>query len=389
MSNGAVEQTSSSSLDPFSKKALSWLVLVLWLLLGVAAVALVESMHVFSFYVRPEWSLLAGFSLLGLVALFASIVAIGNPRRAGLIFLIATPVMAACIAWSERMSIVVMGVSVRRIMLVFAGTSLLFLIPGVFWLATARAGWAPISSGVRHRTKALLVAALGLVCVTAGLFITLNMPGYEWECQKQVPPVFAQRFPDHAVFTAKVLLVGNSGPSPDFSYWALARVERQFWRLSIWTRRFVILRGFFKRGGTREYFVDGRRSPALLAHFLPVIEPYRCCHTQPLERAAADLRALQEGPPKSGVRIIGSVFTSIYSKSEPARGVEILITGPAGTVTTTTDQQGVYDAGPLPAGHYSVQVGPATLRGYDSGAQGNPKSGQIWGATLIAYRSTP
>jgi hypothetical protein len=103
----------------------------------------------------------------------------------------------------------------------------------------------------------------------------------------------------------------------------------------------VILRRFFKKGEQREYFVDGRPSAALLAHFLFVIEPYPCCHTQPLERAAADLRALQEGPAKSGVRVIGSVFSKMYGESAPAPEVEILVTGPAGTVTTTTDQQGV------------------------------------------------
>lgn len=135
-----MEETSSSSAARFFKRALSWLVLVLWLLLGIAGVALVESALVFTPYFRPGWSHLAGFSLLGVVPLLASLIAVENPRRAGLLFLIAAPIMAACVAWSQRMSIVVMGVSVRRILLVFGGTSLLFLIPGAFWLATARAG---------------------------------------------------------------------------------------------------------------------------------------------------------------------------------------------------------------------------------------------------------
>lgn len=384
-----MEPASSGWIVPVVRKALSWLVVVLWLLLGVAAVALLESQRVFSIYSRPEWSHVAGFSLLGLVALLASVIAIEDRRPAGLLFLISAPIVAGCIAWWQRISPVVMGVSVARIIAVCAATSLLFLVPGVFWLVTARADWPPLALNWKRRTRigvrALLSSVLLISCVALGLFVTLNMPNPEWDCQKHTPPVFAPRFPDHAVFTAKVTFVGNTnGPLPDFSYWAVARVQHRFWGLSRWVPRFILLREIFRRGETREYFVDGRRSTALLAHFLPVIAPYRCSHTQPLERAAADLRALQEGPPKSGVRIIGSVYTSMYLTSVPARGIEILITGPAGTVTATTDQEGVYDFGPLPPGHYSVQVAAAEPRLYMSRAEGDPRSGQVWGATLLA-----
>ena len=397
VSNVAMEQTKPSA-APLFKKGLSWFVVVLGLLLGIAGVALVESTLVFSPYFRPEWSQLAGFSLLGVVALLASLIAVENPRRAALVFFVATPIMASCVAWSQRMSIVVMGVSVHRILAVFAGTSLLFLIPGAFWLGTANARWPVVSSGWKRSTKicvrALLAAALSLTCVAAGLFVTLEMPSYgRWDCNREIPPVYAQRFPGNAVFTADVVLVGNSdGPLSNYSYWAIARVHRRFWGLSSWAPQFVILRGIFKQGERREYFVDGRPSDALLAHFLFVIEPYPCCHTQPLERAGADLRALQEGPPKSGTRIIGSVFTRMYGKSQPARDIEILVTGPEGRVTTITDQEGVYDVGPLPPGHYSVQVASADARLRMYHAEGDVKSGQVWGATLVApgaARSTP
>lgn len=86
--------------------------------------------------VPPDW-----FFAVGSCRLIASLVAIENPRRAGLLFLFVAPIMAACVAWSLPMSTAAMGVSVRRILVVFAATSLLFLIPGVFWLTTTRAGW--------------------------------------------------------------------------------------------------------------------------------------------------------------------------------------------------------------------------------------------------------
>lgn len=284
-----MEPAGSGWVVPVFRKALSWLVAVLWLLLGVAAVALLESQRVFSTYARPEWSRLAGFTLLGLVALLASLIAIENRRPAGLLFLISAPIMAGYIAWWQRISLVVMGVSVGRIIAVFAVTSLLFLVPGIFWLVTARADWPPLASNWKRRTKigmrVLLSSVLLISCVALGLFVTLNMPNPEWDCQKYTPPVFAPRFPDHAVFTAKVTFVGNTnGSLPDFSYWAVARVQHRFWGLSRWTPRFILLRGIFKRGETREYFVDGRPSTALLAHFLPVIAPYRC-FSHPTARA--------------------------------------------------------------------------------------------------------
>ena len=116
-----------------------------------------------------------------------------------------------------------------------------------------------------------------------------------------------------------------------------------------------------------------------------MVELYPCCHTGPIGRAVADLRALQDGPPKSGVRIIGTVYTDMYVTSEPARNVEVIVTGPKGNISTTTDQQGVYDLAGLPEGHYSVTVNADHY--FFHSAVADVKSGQVWGTTLIARPS--
>jgi hypothetical protein len=97
-----------------------------------------------------------------------------------------------------------------------------------------------------------------------------------------------------------------------------------------------------------------------------------------------DLRVLQDGPPKDGVRIIGRVYTGMYVTSEPARGIKLLITGPGGSISTTTDHQGVYDLVGLAPGHYSVDVESGSHSDYRDRAQADVKSGEVWEATLIA-----
>lgn len=87
------------------------------------------------------------------------------------------------------------------------------------------------------------------------------------------------------------------------------------------------------------------------------------------------------------------MYTDLLVTSEPARGVKLLITGPAGSISTTTDQQGIYDLVGLPAGRYSVQVeSPVEFedqRHLLSRAEGDVKSGEVWGATLVAGLAQP
>src|SRR5258706_5485287 len=66
-----------------------------------------------------------------------------------------------------------------------------------------------------------------------------------------------------------------------------------------------------------------------------------------------DLRILRGTPTREGVRVIGQTSVG-YGK--PLRGVKVLVTGPSGTITVVTDQDGIYDLPNLPVGHYKVHV---------------------------------
>jgi hypothetical protein len=108
---------------------------------------------------------------------------------------------------------------------------------------------------------------------------------------------------------------------------------------------------------------------------------------EPIGRAAVDLRVLQDGPPSSGVRIIGRVYADTYGT--PASGAKVLITVPGGSISTTTDQQGIYDLVGLPAGRYSVRLEPGIATMYSHETEQDVKSGEVWGATLFDRPAQP
>lgn len=222
-----------------------------------------------------------------------------------------------------------------------------------------------------------------VLCMLSGLLLALYLPINGWACH-QNPPITAPQYPDQAVFTAKALVVSH-GFAPlrnVLSSWSLLRVERRFWGVSSWTG-FVILRIELPKPYADEYLIDGRRSQGLLMHFLPVIEFDDCSHTKPLDHAAVDLRILQDGPPKSGVRIIGQVYEGELITNKPVPAVKLWITGPAGTIATITDAQGIYDLVELPAGHYSIRVDPTFLhRRSPYSREADLKSGEIWSPIL-------
>jgi hypothetical protein len=217
----------------------------------------------------------------------------------------------------------------------------------------------------------------------AGLLLSFYLPKSGWGDCREYPPLSVQRFPDQAVFTASLVFAKGDLRDSGFGAGSLMHVRQRFWGLPWWAPDFVIVRGFF-RAEKGEYLFDVRRTQGLLTHFLPVFDTYPCCHTQPIDRAVADLRSLRDGPPRSGVRIIGTVYTDMFVTSEPSRNVEVVVTGPKGSISTTTDQYGIYDLAGLPEGHYSVVVNHENLGYFRHKAEADVKSGQVWGVTLIA-----
>ena len=362
MSNRRMGSDHFRWLAPLLKEGVSWAVFLLWIALGAFATAIFASVPVGWSWV-VEWPRAFGFGLLGLTSVLASILALRNRRQAARLFLLTAPVMAGCFAWGQRLGRYDGTFSFRKFTLVFAGTAVLLIAPGLFWLITGRWGWRPLITrreqpGVSPRQPFILNLSLFSFLIVVCAFGSLYFPIYELDCGGH-PPVSVQTSPKQAVFTGKVLFVAR----PQFSelrYWALLRVERVYWGLPRWMTGIVFVRGYFR--GTdagQEYFVDAYRSEGALTRFLPIVEHYPCCHTMPISDAEVDLRVLQDGTSKSGTRIIGRVYSFLSDRPGErfVPGVTVVVIGPAGSLSTTTDKSGIYDFRNLPPGYYSIRVG--------------------------------
>jgi len=379
----------------FLKLALSSLAVALGVIAGIFGVAIASNVPAFGDGVGTDGARAAAVALFGFIALLGSVAALRRPRRAAILFLVAAPAMGTFDTLSSYLRRPNGGVSLEQLALEFLEASVMLAIPGLFWLMTSRAGWRPLIPirtipGKPMRRFPLIEPLLFGTFVAVGLFSGLTLQRFGEDCYKVSPPISGPQFRDQVVFTARVLFVAHPSPWPE-GFWSVVRVQRRFWGLPAWAPNYVLLRGYpFDLGDRAEHLVDARRSRGLLTHFLPIVEIYPCCHTEPLDRATVDLRVLRDGPPKSGVRIIGRVDNSEFVTSEPVRGVRVLIAGPGGNISTTTDQQGIYNLVGLPAGHYSVQVESESQQDHFYGkAQSDVKSGEVWGARLVAHLVQP
>lgn len=364
-------------LAPLMKDVTSWAVFLWGLATGGLSTILFAGLPI-GRGEQIDWSKNLGLGLLGFVPLLASLLALRNRRQAALLYLLSAPLVAVCFGWEDRLfqRIFEDTFSFQEFSLVFAGSAALLLLPGLFWLITSRWGWQSligrgISAEYTSRQPLIFTGVVLLILVLACTFTSLYLP-FDFNCYKGGRPVSIQTSPRHTVFTGRVLTLGRPLHSRGCP-WALLRVEHIYWGLPRWMSGMVIVRGYFRETDKdQEYFVDAYRSDGVLTRFIPVVEFYPCCHTTLLKNAEVDLRVLQDGPPKSGVRIIGRV----YDLRATNRGAfvpdsPILVTGPAGPISTLTDKAGIYDLRDLPPGHYSMRVG---LRDYGA----DLKTGDIW-----------
>ncbi len=327
---------------------------------------------------------------IGFVLLFASLTAVRNRKLAALLLLAASPVAGLFAWWPD-------SASWRESLVVAIVLLVVFIGPGIFWLATHRIGWPPVWNTVgvslSRRIAAVvctvfllyLVASVGVISMLVRLQAIGDCSGYD-------PPFVKQRFPSQAVFVAKVIHLGYPRGyvgGRKVSGWAVARVQHGFWGLPWWNSSFVLLTQYLFEGGERD-FVDGQWRGGLLTLGLPIVEFGTCSRSGRLSNAEVELRVLQDGPPKIGVRIIGRAMRRTHApdyREEPAPGVNVIIAGPAGSVTTTTDLHGIYDVTGLPSGRYSIRTDSYNEKwhAYPScGLQENPtlSSGDVWGCTI-------
>jgi hypothetical protein len=232
---------------------------------------------------------------------------------------------------------------------------------------------------LRIRKWSFIWKALGVVFLLSVIFVgrivwELRAPE-GFECHHIPHPFASRQSPEQAVFIGRICATGllwplGAGPLREGTprrYWAIAVVHKTYWGLPWWDRKLVLLTAFVRGGtgleGGDTYFIDGNRERRWLTRRLPIFEIH-CTRTTALKDADIDLRALSDGPPKNGGRIMG--YT--YRRTPPSEwkempSVKVGINGPTGEIVVTSDPQGFYDISGLPPGVYYVhgmdpQAGP-------------------------------
>lgn len=255
-----------------------------------------------------------------------------------------------------------------------------FLVFGLFWLVTHKLGWPALrpslprsiarrlATRVRNFTYIVIIGVVAIF-VQVALRSSLNGP----DCGGH--PLFSEPlFPAQSVFTARTLIVGRSLnalawksflPSSikpwQLGDWAIARVERRLWGVP-WSRFVLLTNGFFWRG--EPYFIDGHFPDGVLTRFLPIIEAGSCARSMPLVDADLEFRVLKERQPSNGARIIGHVENLPSSLEYPARptkrhylvGLRVSLIGANGTLTTMTDQDGIYEFDGVQPADYKLKA---------------------------------
>ncbi len=325
----------------------SWLVVVIAILLGMAVIAVSGGT---STGVRPPVAVFVAIAA-GCGPILASLIAPHDPRRAARIDLwIApfTPFFTLLFQWEFG--------GCLKAGAVFFGA---IVTPGFFWLLTSRRNWPQLLQSQSPRwSPSVVFRVSGFFCLLAalGAFSSLFVPWWSpiGDCFGR-PLYTEQGVPQNIDFTAKIVFVGPA-TYHGRSLWSVARVEQSFSGVPSWAAHFVFLRGYFPSTDRLErYFIEGVRSTGAITRFLPVIEPVPCGRTARIGDAVVALRVMQDGPPRSGVRIVGRVFDGLTIR-KPVPGVGVLVAGPSGERVLTTDQLGIFDVIGLPPGEYTVKI---------------------------------
>jgi hypothetical protein len=229
----------------------------------------------------------------------------------------------------------------------------------------------------------LLIIGIGVATIRTAM----RQEGSSVDCGAP-PPFVKPTSPDQAVFTAHVLYVGHVDPQyamrsgHRFGPWAIAYVKHRYWGLPWWSSVIVALSpGSYQQG--ENYFVDGRWPGN--SRLLPFVYTGPCRRTGPLSEAIVETRTLRDGPPRTGVRIIGHTYRRESRMAfDLAPGMPVGITGSNGSVVVTSDPDAVYDS-TGPPGHYSVQIQQPDRRNREEGDQDkNLSVGEVWARSVYS-----
>jgi len=263
-------------MGPIRRNGLGWIAVALGFLIGFFALARFGMAWPPFGDNDPGWLLrwisYVGGAILGPLFIAATIVALRNPKRAGLILLVAMPFAVFCLAypaagylvwhsdgsgWFEppevptaigltvlfflpiftgllalrrrRWTVYLFAATVllagflfglshwsKAFLPAFAGWSSLFLLFGIFWSGTSARGWPsvlqPRSRSLSHRVAAIALTCTVVVCMDVAVtfgFSALGSSLFSGDCRGK--PLFVHpESPYHAVFTARVIFVGRS-----------------------------------------------------------------------------------------------------------------------------------------------------------------------------------
>jgi hypothetical protein len=366
------------------KKTLSWTVALLGIVTGTLAAVVFARAAIPQGPSLDHWLFLVTPGLYSFARLSGSFVAFRNPRKAAGLFSLAVPAWGLSLGRLDYRALFHTG-DFTWLAFVFLILSIPVLL-GLFWFLTHRLGWQPILTvqprpTFRRFLGNLAVGALILGIVSAGaIFLELN--ARSWDCG-ELPPFAQKQYPGQAVFVARPVHAGRLRTGPGFNVMPLeiGIVEKRYWGLRWWEHDVALVWANFKP--SESYFIEGTHWPGLITQFFPVVVFTPCGHTSSLKEAAVEIRLLRDGPPKDGVRIIGQVSRSLDHMAQPAPDVSILISGPAGSITTTTDAEGVYDVTRLPPGRYRVEIAPPNPRQPPCRESYELKTGDVWGCRLF------
>lgn len=360
-----------------------WLLVLGGFLFGIHVIAVVGG-EIYNWLPMPTAILVT--AVAGVLPLLASLLAPYNQRVAARIYLWVAPF----VFFLGLLFVRALGGPVVAAVIYLC----LVVVPGLFWRAAAKRNWPSLlgNSDLSHsrRLSPLWVCGLSCTALVVAFFWSLGMPWWPLVGDCAGASLFDDRgTPVGIDFTAKILFVGPA-TYQGWSLWSVVRVEERFSGRTWWTPDTVILRGFFKPGDrSTRHFVEGWRSHAALTHFLPVIEPLQCGHTAPVKDAVVAIRILRDGPPKSGVRVIGRLYKGGYltngSSRAPLAGIAVNIAGPNGSIISVTDADGVYDAHG-PPGLYKLHLATGDAHVESTYLTESPtmelKSGQAGGAAF-------
>jgi hypothetical protein len=300
----------------------------------------------------------AYFSILfaGVIPLSASLMAARNYGVAARLYL--------CCAALAPVFIIFLSPEFGGLLPATVVFSFVSVFPYLFCRIADRRTW-PVLLGdpIWLRRRWFLAASgAGLFCVlfAGALVLTMFLPWWPaiGDCGQR--PLFGRTElgrtgePLSTDFIAKISMVGPRTYAGK-SLWAIAHIEKRYSGPSRWFPDTFILRERLGPGDLLgDYFVEGQQSQSALGRFLPTIEAVSCGRTGPRQYAVVAERILQDGPPRSGARLIGRVHRA--GTSAGVAGAEVAVEGSGRSIRLRTDADGVYDVVGLAPGAYVTKL---------------------------------